>query len=93
MPHFAIVKDGTVTRVERIESAEMTNSEGQEVEGLGQTFLNSLYPDIPSGSFILTHYPVNQPTPYPRGKYACVGDYWDGSEFTKPALTIEEVTP
>ena len=89
MPHFAIVRNGIVTRVERIEAAEMLDGQGNESEALGQAFLNTLYPEISADSFVLTHYPENQPEPYPRGKYACVGDLWDGTEFVTPE-PIEE---
>ena len=92
MPHFAIVINGVVTRVERIEAGEMLDAEGNESEILGQGFLHNLYPDISAESFILTHYPVNQPEPYPRAKYACVGDIWDGTEFMAPTASLEEVT-
>jgi hypothetical protein len=87
MPNFAIVKNGIVTRVERIESAEMLDGEGTESEAIGQAFLNGLYPDIPADAFILTHYPSGVADPYPRGKYAGIGDTWDGAIFSAP---IEE---
>lgn len=77
MPYFAYVVDGVVQRVERIEASTMLNDEGNEVESLGQEFLASLYPETQPSDFIMTHYPVDQPDPYPRGKYASVGDLYD----------------
>lgn len=84
MPHFAHIIDGIVDRVERIESVVMQDSEGVEQEALGQAFLASCYPGTDPLDFILTHYPLDQPTPYPRGKYAGQGDFWDGSNFIAP---------
>jgi len=84
MPHFAYCPDGIVEKVERIEASVMTDDHGVEQEFLGQAFLASLYPDTVAAHFILTHYPVGQPTPYPRGKYAGIGDLWNGTEFNTP---------
>ena len=84
MPHFAYCPNGIVNKVERIESVVMQDSDGVEQEALGQAFLASIYPDTDPAHFILTHYPVNQPDPYPRGKYAGIGDTWDGSNFIAP---------
>ena len=81
MPYFAHVLDGVVRKVERIDRSVMLDHDGNESEALGQAFLAEIYPDTDSLEYILTHYPVNQPTPYPRGKYAGIGDIWDGTEF------------
>jgi hypothetical protein len=70
--------------VERIEGAVMTDPDGQEQEALGQAFLASLYPGTDPSEYVMTHYPVGQPDPYPRGKYAGLGDLWDGVEFRSP---------
>ncbi len=94
MPHFAFVVDGVVERVERIEASVMTDESGTEVESLGQNFLASLYPDTQPSDFVLTHYPVDQPNPYPRGKYASVGDAYDAEmdEFVAP-VAEEPIKP
>lgn len=84
MPHFAHCPDGIVQKVERIESAVMTDPEGHESEPMGQAFLAGLYPDTVATDYVMTFYPVNQPEPYPRGKYAGIGDIWDGSVFSTP---------
>jgi hypothetical protein len=85
MPYFAYCPSGIVNRVERIESVVMQDDHGVEQEALGQAFLVSCYPDTDSADYVLTHYPVGQPTPYPRGKYAGIGDTWDGSNFISPS--------
>jgi hypothetical protein len=84
MPHFAHCPDGVVQKVERIESAVMTDPDGHESEPMGQAFLAGLYPGTVATEYVMTYYPVNQPTPYPRGKYAGIGDLWTGSEFVIP---------
>ena len=89
MPHFAYCPDNIVRKVERIEAAVMLDPDGNESEPLGQAFLASLYPGTLPDEYHLTHYPVGQPTPYPRGKYAGIGDLWTGTEFVSPT-PIEE---
>lgn len=84
MPHFAHVQEGIVRKVERIEGAVMTDADGVEKESLGQAFLAGLYPDTLPEEYVMTHYPVGQPDPYPRGKYAGIGDLWDGTDFLSP---------
>jgi len=91
MPHFAYCPENIVRKVERIEAAVMLDEDGQEDEALGQAFLAGLYPGTNADDYHLTHYPVGQPDPYPRGKYAGLGDLWTGTEFVTPQS--EEPTP
>ncbi len=84
MPYFAHCPGGVVSKVERIDRSVMLDPSGNESEPLGQAFLAGLYPGTDPADYVLTHYPVGQPTPYPRGKYAGIGDLWNGSEFTEP---------
>lgn len=86
MPYFAYVQDGIVRKVERIEHDPMLDAAGVEQEALGQAFLAACYPDTNPADYILTFYPEGQPDPYPRGKYAGVGDLWDGSKFISPLV-------
>jgi len=81
MPYFAYCPDGIVRKVERVQKAVMLDEDGNESEPLGQAFLAGIYPGTDPADYVLTHYPVGQPTPYPRGKYAGIGDIWDGTEF------------
>ncbi len=90
MPYFARVIDGFVTDVHTLATAVITDPDGQQVEALGQAFLSGLWGGQPS-SYIRTHYPVDQPTPYPRGCFASVGYTWDGTIFLPPAAP--EVAP
>lgn len=75
-----------------IAAAEMLDNNGVEQESLGQAFLAGLHNTDPS-HHVLTHYPINQPTPFPRGKYAGFGDLWDGVEFTSPVPPDPEPAP
>ena len=84
MPYFAHCPENIVRKVERIEAAVMLDPDGQEDESLGQEFLAGLYPGTLAAEYHMTYYPVNQPDPYPRGKYAGLGDLWTGSEFVSP---------
>jgi len=86
MPYFAHVIEGVVQKVERIEHEPMQDEKGVEKESIGQEFLASLYPGTNPADYILTFYPLGQPDPYPRGKYAGNGDLWDGSKFTSPLV-------
>lgn len=87
MPYFAHCPGAQefavtyVVKVERIEGSVMTGPDGKETEALGQEFLAGIYPGTLPEDYILTHYPIDQPDPYPRGKFAGVGDAWTGSEF------------
>ena len=90
MAYFAKVIDGVVTNVHTVATAVITDPDGQQVEALGQAFLSDLWGGEPA-AYIRTHYPVDQPTPYPRGCFAGVGYLWDGNVFATP--TAPEVTP
>ena len=76
MAYFAKVIEGTVVDVHTLATAVITNPDGQQIEALGQSFLANLWGGEP-GQYIRTHYPVDQPTPYPRGCFAGVGYTYD----------------
>jgi hypothetical protein len=84
MAHFARVRHGIVIDVHTLVTSVMTDPDGNEVEALGQDFLANLWGGSPL-DYVRTHYPVDQPTPYPRGCYAGVGYSWDGIVFSPPA--------
>ena len=83
MAHYAKVQDGIVTDVHVVASQVITDDKGIQQEALGQAFLADLWGGQPS-DYVRTHYPENQPTPYPRGCYANVGYTWDGTVFAPP---------
>lgn len=83
MAHFAYCPNGTVLKVERIANDLMIDEHGQEQEHLGQAFLAQLYPDTNPQHYIMTFYPSGSHDVHPRGKYAALGDTWDGTSFTQ----------
>ena len=85
MAHYAKVQDGIVIDVHVLDNSVITDADGNQVEALGQAFLADLWGGDPS-EYVRTHYPVNQPTPYPRGCYAGVGYTWDGTVFAPPVF-------
>ena len=85
MAHYARVQDGIVVDVHVLANAVITDPGGNQVEALGQAFLADLWGGEPA-YYVRTHYPENQPTPYPRGCFANVGYTWDGTVFAPPVI-------
>lgn len=86
MPYFAYVQNDIVQKVERIEHEPMCDDLGIEQESMGQKFLVSCYPNTVATDYVLTFYTENDPSlDHPRGKYAGIGDMWDGDKFAAPA--------
>jgi hypothetical protein len=90
--HYARVADGIVTDVHVVDNAVITDKDGNQVEALGQAFLADLWGGDPA-TYVRTHYPVDQPTPFPRGCYAGVGYTWDGTVFAPPVAPDIDATP
>lgn len=78
MAHFAFIQNGTVVRVEAVDNDALDPA---DEEGSGQTLLASLYPGTVPADFVQTSYSGSM-----RGKYAGIGDAWDGNGFTSPAI-------
>lgn len=94
MAYFAKVLNGVVVDVHTVATAVITEPDGQQVEALGQAFLSDLWGGEPA-AYVRTHYPVDQPTPYPRGCFAGVGYSWDGTVFAPPVMpqSVQEPAP
>ena len=76
MAHFAQVNDnGTVTRVIVI------SNDDAPTEAAGQAFIASIGLE---GEWVQTSYNNNPVEGQDRGKYAGIGDLWDGEQFTTP---------
>lgn len=74
MAHFARVENGVVAQV------IVVSNDDAPTEAAGKAFIASIGL---SGEWIQTSYhnnPVGEP-PTDRGKYAGIGDVWDGSQF------------
>lgn len=80
MAHFAKVnEDGIVENVIVVDNNDILDSKGKESEKVGQDFIKSIGLD---GTWIQTSYNGNF-----RGKYAGIGDTWDGTNFVSPVIT------
>ena len=78
MAHFAKVENGIVREVIVVNNDILLNAEGMEQESLGSKFCTDTF----GGEWVQTSYNATF-----RGKYAGVGDKWDGTNFID--LTME----
>ena len=76
MAHFASVVNGKVAQVIVVANADCGGGNFPESEPVGQAFIASLGL---AGEWRQTSYNGNF-----RGKYAGIGDLWDGEQFTTP---------
>jgi len=82
MAHFAKIENGNVTQV------IVVGNDDAPTEAAGQAFIASIGLD---GEWVQTSYnsnPVGEP-PTDRGKYAGIGDLWDGTTFSTPTSESE----
>ena len=77
MAHFAKIEDGIVRQVIVVNNEVLDNASGVEGEARGAAFCADLF----GGTWVQTSYNGNF-----RGKYAGVGDLWDGENFTAPVV-------
>ena len=75
MAHFAKVENGVVREVIVI------GNENAPDEATGQAFIASIGLE---GEWIQTSYNNNPVEGASRGKYAGIGDLWDGTSFVTP---------
>lgn len=75
MAHFAKVTNGIVEQV------IVVSNDDAPTEAAGKAFIASLGLD---GEWIQTSYNNNPIEGQDRGKYAGIGDRWDGSKFSSP---------
>jgi hypothetical protein len=81
MAHFAQVSNGVVQQV-----IVVSNDDAPD-EATGQQFIASLGL---AGDWIQTSYNGNPIEGQDRGKYAGIGDVWDGSQFVSPVSEVIE---
>lgn len=72
MAHFARIENGTVREV------IVVSNDDAPTEAAGKAFISSLGLE---GDWIQTSYNANPIEGEDRGKYAGIGDRWDGSKF------------
>ena len=75
MAHFARIENGIVREVIVI------GNEQAPTEAAGQAFIASIGL---TGEWVQTSYNNNPIEGKSRGKYAGIGDLWDGTTFTTP---------
>jgi hypothetical protein len=72
MAHFARIENGIVSEVIVIANEVLLDEKGIEQESIGAAFCNETF----GGEWVQTSYNATF-----RGRYAGVGDVWDGKEF------------
>ena len=77
MAHFAKIQDTKVVEVIVI------SNDDAPTEADGQAFIASIGLD---GVWVQTSYNNNEVEGTSRGKYAGVGDIWNGTEFLAPVI-------
>ena len=77
MAHFAQVADGKVQQV-----IVVSNDDAPD-EATGQAFIASIGLE---GEWIQTSYNNNPVEGASRGKYAGIGDLWNGTQFVSPVV-------
>jgi hypothetical protein len=80
MAHFAKVENGIVREVLVI------GNDNAPDEATGQAFIASLGLD---GEWVQTSYNNNSVEGASRGKYAAIGDLWNGTEFVSSQANEE----
>jgi len=78
--HFAQIDNGIVQRV------IVVSNDDAPTEAAGQAFIASIGLD---GEWVQTSYNNNPVEGASRGKYAGIGDLWDGTTFTSPTNESE----
>ena len=76
MAHFARIENGTVREV------IVVGNDDAPTEAAGKAFIANIGL---SGEWVQTSYNNNPVEGASRGKYAGIGDVWDGSQFSSPA--------
>ena len=72
MAHFAKIENNTVSQVIVINNEVLLDENGVEQESIGAQFCTDLF----GGTWVQTSYNAKI-----RGKYAGIGDIWDGTNF------------
>jgi hypothetical protein len=78
MAHFARIENGVVREV-----IVVANDDAPD-EATGQAFIAAIGL---TGDWVQTSYNNNPVEGKSRGKYAGIGDLWDGTTFTTPVAT------
>ena len=82
MAHFAKIDNGIVSQVIVVSNADCAGGDFPTSEAAGQAFIASIGL---AGEWKQTSYNGNF-----RGKYAGIGDVWNGSQFVSPVSEVVE---
>lgn len=82
MAHFALVDDSGVVR-----EVIVVSNDDAPTEAAGKAFIASIGL---AGEWVQTSYNNNPIEGQDRGKYAGIGDVWDGSQFVSPVSEVME---
>ena len=82
MAHFAKIDNDIVSQVIVVSNDDCGGGDFPESEPIGQAFIASLGL---TGDWLQTSYHANF-----RGKYAGIGDVWDGTNFVTPLPEVDE---
>lgn len=82
MAHFAKIDNDIVSQVIVVSNDDCGGGDFPESEPVGQAFIASLGL---TGDWLQTSYHANF-----RGKYAGIGDVWDGTNFVTPLPEVDE---
>ena len=81
MAHFAKVENGVVRQVIAVANEDCAGGNLPESQPAGELFIASIGL---TGDWVQTSYHANF-----RGKYAGIGDLWNGTDFVTPEATDE----
>ena len=85
MAHFARIIEGTVREIVVVNNDVIATPAGNDSESKGRKFLQGLLgADTEWVQTSYTGSPVGGPPKTDRGKFAGIGDRWDGSQFIAP---------
>jgi len=85
MAHFARIEEGFVREVLVLDNDVMATAAGNDSETKGKKFLQGLFGA--DTDWVQTSYSSSF-----RGKYAGLGDIWDGTNFISQAPDVDPVT-
>jgi hypothetical protein len=83
MAHFARVDNGVVRQVIVISNDDCGGGDFPASEPIGQAFIASIGL---AGEWVQTSYNGNPVEGQDRGKYAGIGDVWNGSQFVSEVV-------
>ena len=85
MAHFARIEEGTVREVLVVNNDVIATAAGNDSETKGKKFLQGIFGA--DTEWVQTSYSASF-----RGKFAGIGDFWDGTNFISQAPDVDPVT-